>query len=526
MPPWLPEPGYGEFANDRRLKQDEIDRIEQWVRQGAVEGATADRRAPPSWVDGWQLGSPDLVVELPAPYTLRPGKADVFRNFVLPISVSSTRYVRGMEVRPGNRHIVHHATLGIDRTRASRLLDESDPEPGYEGMFSEGAHSPESHALGWTPGMTPVMDPSDMAWRLEPGSDLIIQLHMMPTHLHEPEPVKPSVGLFFSDTLPTKASLDFKLGSKAIDIPAGVTDYVAEDRYVLPVDVEVLSVYPHAHYLCKEMKAFATLPDGSVKWLIWIKDWNFNWQDQYRYARPVLLPSGTTLTMRYTYDNSAGNSRNPHQPPQRVSYGPQSSDEMGDLWLRFLPHSRDAAAVLARAFVENELRKDIGVAEQGVAEHPDEAKWQGMLGTRYLEAGRIREGVTHLQEAIRLAPRDAESRNNLGLALRAQGQLGEAIVRFREAVVLAPKNEQIHINLANALQDHGELPEAIQHLRAALALNASVAETYNNLGVALAASGQVDLAAKEFQRALDIRPDYADAQTNLNLARQLRDPKK
>ena len=521
MPPWLPEPGYGTFANDRRLRPEEIDRIQQWVNQGAPEGDAADRRTQPAWVDGWQLGQPDLVVELPEPYTLRPGKTDVFRNFVIPIPVTSMRYVRGMEVRPGNRHVVHHATLGIDRTRTSRLLDAADPEPGYEGMFSEGAHSPESHALGWTPGMTPVMEPADMAWRLEAGSDLVIQLHMMPSHLHGPELVRPSVGFFFTDVPPTRLPMDFKLGSKTIDIPAGASDYTAEDVYVLPVDVDVLSVYPHAHYLGKDMKAFATLPDGTVTWLVRIKDWNFNWQDQYRYERPVFLPRGTSVTMRYTYDNSAGNPRNPHQPPQRVVYGPQSSDEMGDLWLRLLPHSRADAAVLARSFVENELRKDIEVAEQGVAQHPAEATWQGMLGTRYLEAGRVQEGTVHLQEAIRLAPRDAEAHNNLGQALRAQGRLADAIEEFREAARLAPKNEQVHLNLANALQDRGDLEEAIRHLRAALALNPSVAETHNNLGVALASRGLVGPAAGEFRRALDIRPDYADAQKNLSMALQL-----
>jgi Flp pilus assembly protein TadD len=524
MPPWLPVPGYGTFANDRRLRPQEIDRIEQWVNQGAPEGDAADRRTQPVWVDGWQLGQPDLIVEVPEAYTLRPGKTDVFRNFVIPIPVTSMRYVRGMEVRPGNRHVVHHATLGIDRTRTSRLLDAADPEPGYEGMFSQGAHSPESHALGWTPGMTPLMEPADMAWRLEAGSDLVIQLHMMPSHLHGPELVRPSVGFFFTETPPTRLPMDFKLGSKTIDIPAGASDYTAEDVYVLPVDVDVLSVYPHAHHLGRDMKVFATLPDRTLTWLIRITDWNFNWQDQYRYERPVFLPRGTSVTMRYTYDNSAGNTRNPHQPPQRVVYGPQSSDEMGDLWLRLLPHSRADAAVLARSFVENELRKDIDVAERGVAQHPTEATWQGMLGTRYLEAGRVQEGTVHLREAIRLAPRDAEAHNNLGQALRAQDRLADAITEYREAARLAPKNEQVHVNLANALQDRGDLEEAIRHLQAALALNPSVAETHNNLGVALASRGLVGPAAEEFRRALDIRPDYADAQKNLSMALQLQHP--
>jgi Flp pilus assembly protein TadD len=520
MPPWLPERGYGTFANDRRLSQDQIDLIDRWAAHGAPEGAPAERRSPPAFIDGWQLGQPDLVVELPEPYTLRPGHSDAFRNFVIPIPLSTTRYVRGMEVRPGNAHVVHHATIGIDRTRVSRLLDDADPEPGYEGMFSEGAHSPENHALGWTPGMMPMMEPSDMAWRLDGGSDLIIQLHMMPGHLSAPAQVRPSVGFFFTDTPPVRQPIDFKLGSKTIDIPAGRVDYTTEDVFVLPVDVDLLSVYPHAHYLARDMKAFATLPDGQVTWLLWIKDWNFNWQDQYRYRTPVFLPHGTSLTMRYTYDNSAANPRNPHRPPERVVYGPQSSDEMGDLWLRFLPRTAAAQSVLAHAFVVNELRKDIIVAEQGVARNPDDARWHNLLGARYVEAGRIQESVSHLERAVRLAPRDAEARNNLAQALLRSSRVGDAIAQYRQAARLAPKNGQLLLNLAGALQDQGHTEEAIRYLRQALAVNPT-AEGYNNLGAALASRGWVEEAAGEFRRALELRPDYAEAKANLAMASEL-----
>jgi Flp pilus assembly protein TadD len=518
MPPWLPESGDGVFANDRRLRPEEIARIEEWVRQGAPEGDAARRRAPPGFVDGWQLGKPDLVVELAEPYILRPGGRDVFRNFVLPIPLTSARFVRGIEVRPGNRHVVHHATIGIDRTRASRLLDAADPEPGYEGMFSEGARSPENHALGWTPGMMPMLEPPDMAWRLDGGSDLIVQLHMMPNHLHAAEPVRPSVGFFFTDTPPSRFPIDFKLGSKAIDIPAGESSYTAEDVFVLPVDVEVLSVYPHAHYLGKQMRATATRPDGSTTELLRIADWNFNWQDLYRFERPVPLPRGTTLTMRYTYDNSAANPRNPHRPPARVVYGPQSTDEMGDLWLRLLPRSAADSSVLAAAFGRNELRKDLAVAERGVTDHPSDAGWHDLLGTRYLAAGRIADAVVHLEQALRLDAADAEAHNNLAQALQRLGKTAEAIGHYREAVRLAPRRDQIHLNLASALQDRGEFVEAIRHYRAAVALNPSVAEAHNNFGTALASTGRIDEAIAEFRRALAIRADYREATNNLDAA--------
>ncbi|OFW22082.1 MAG: hypothetical protein A3H97_08590 [Acidobacteria bacterium RIFCSPLOWO2_02_FULL_65_29] len=525
MPPWLPEPGYGRFAGERRLLPEEIERIERWVSQGAVEGDLRDRRPAPRFVEGWQLGVPDLVVELPEPYTLNPGGSDVFRNFVLPVPLSTTRYVRAMEVRPGNARLVHHATIGIDHTRASRRLDEEDPGPGFAGgMFSDSTQSPDNHALGWTPGMIPFLEPADMAWRLERGTDLVVQLHMLPPASGEPELVRMRVGFFLTDTPPSRVSLDFRLGVKTIDIPAGATDYAVEDRYTLPVDVEVWSVYPHAHYLAKDMQVFATLPGGSVTWLVWIKAWDFHWQDQYRFAQPLFLPAGTVLTMRYTYDNSAGNAHNPNRPPARVVYGPRSSDEMADVWLRLLPRDNAGTAILARSYTANELRKNIAFAERMVAEQPRDGKWRNLLGASYVRGDRVQEGVSQLQEAVRLTPRDAEAQNNLGHALRLLGRVKDALAHFREAAQLAPASDVVQLNLANTLQDEGEIEEAIGHFRRAIALNPDAAEAHNNLGVALASRGGVDEAAVHFRQALEIRPDYADAQRNLSQARRLQGP--
>ena len=137
MPPWLPEHGYGDFRNERRLRDDQIETIRRWVREGAIEGDPRDRAEVPTFTEGWQLGVPDLVLTLPEPYTLRAEGEDVFRLFVMPIDLASTRYVRGVEFRPGNAKVVHHATLLLDPARSSRRLDADDPEPGYEGMIGE-----------------------------------------------------------------------------------------------------------------------------------------------------------------------------------------------------------------------------------------------------------------------------------------------------------------------------------------------------------------------------------------------------
>jgi len=522
MPPWLPQPGFGAFVNERRLKAEEVAAIQEWVKAGAPQGDPKDLPARPTWTDGWQLGTPDLVVQIPEPFVIPPGGTDVFRNFAIPIPITTTRYVRGIEVRPGNAGVVHHATLTIDRTRASRTRDEADPLPGFSGgMFSDTARNPESRALGWTPGMTPSFEPDGMPWRLEKGSDLVLELHMIAPRDGKPQSVQPSVGLYFSDTPPSRSPIDFKIGSKDIDIPPGRSDYAIEDRYTLPVDVDVLSVYPHAHYLAKEMKAQATLPDGRVVPLIWIRNWNFHWQDDYRYQTPVHLPRGSVVSMHYTYDNSAANKHNPRSAPSHVIYGPQSSDEMGDLWLRLLTQTASDAVVLARSYQANELTKDIRLREQLVAEHPADAKWRNALGASYLEAGNLPASVSQLEEAVRLAPDQIEAHNNLGEARRIGGDLAGAIVEFREAARLAPKNDVVQFNLAYALGDHGDLQEAIEHFKLGLALNPGVADAQNNLGVALASLGQIDEALAHIREALAIQPDYTDAQENLRLLNQM-----
>jgi Tfp pilus assembly protein PilF len=524
MPPWLPEPGIGEFSNERRLRDEEIALIEQWVAAGRPQGVSQDLPARPVWTDGWQLGTPDLIVSLPEPYRLPPGDADAFRVFVMPIPIATPRYVRGVEIRPGNARVVHHASMSIDRTRGSRRLDQADREPGFSGaMSSQGARNPEGRAVGWTPGISPALEPEGMAWRLESGADLVVELHMLPSRSGKTELVQPSVGFYFTDTPPTRTPVDFKLGSKAIDIPAGQAGYVIEDSYELPVDVDLLSVYPHAHYLAKEMGAWVTLPGGGlVTPLFMIKNWDFHWQDEYRYVRPWFLPRGTRVTMRFTYDNSAGNRRNGGRPPSRVVFGPESTDEMGDLWLRFLPRSAADLTTLAQSYKDHELRKDIALGESRIAASPRDARANNALALAYMQSGRLDDARLRLEESVRLQPSNAEAHNNLGHVLQLQGRVQEAILHFREAVRLAPNNDLVHLNLANALEDLGEVKEAIPHFEEAISLNPSSADAHNNLGVALGSLGLLDEAEAHFRQALEIQPEYPDARDNLNQALELR----
>jgi tetratricopeptide (TPR) repeat protein len=517
MPPWLPVPGHGDFANERRLDDQEISLIRRWVEQGAAEGDPARMPPRPPSQGGWQLGEPDLVVSIADPYPLESLTGDVFRNFVLPVSVTSTRYVRAVEFRTDNPAVLHHASVALDLGRVARALDRADAGPGFATMPDADA---VQNVYGWSPGKVPILEPPDTAWALEPGADLVVQLHIV-ARGRSAGSVRPMVGLFFTDAPPTRVPMVVKLESKSIDIPAGAGSYVVEDRYVLPVDVDALSVYPHAHALANEMHGSATLPDGRNVPLIRIDSWDPRWQDQYRYRVPLFLPKGTTLAMRFVYDNSAGNPRNPHRPPQRVRWGPQSTEEMGALWLEVVPRRGDDAALLHEDYVQRAHRANIEAAALAVRSAPDDAGARNALATRYVQAGRLPDAYAELIAAVRLDPTLAEAHSNLGTVLQAQGQLGDALPRLRDAVRLAPRDDRLRFNLGNGLLAAGDVRGAVREFERAIALNADNVDAHFNLAMVLGPQQQIDAAITHLRRVIEINPRHGEAYRNLALAYSL-----
>ena len=330
--------------------------------------------------------------------------------------------------------------------------------------------------------------------------------------------VRPSVGFYFSDVPPTRTPIDFKLGSKAIDIPAGRSDYAIEDTYTLPVDVEVLSVYPHAHYLAKDVKAFATRPDGQVTPLIWIRDWDFHWQDDYRYATPLHLPRGAVLTMRYTYDNSVENPRNPQIPPRRAMWGQQSFDEMGNLWIQVLtPDARDLD-ILDRSFRPKAAADDAAGYEMMIQREPGNIAYHNDAALLYLELGRSAEALAHFGAVARVQPRSAAAQFNIGTAFTQAGRLGDAIDRYQKALQLEPDYALAHINWGNALVATGRLTEARDHYRSALRIDAKSPVAHNNLGQVLLQSGDTDAGMAQFREAIRLDAAYSEPHYNLAVA--------
>ena len=345
MPPWKAEPGWSAYRDQRGLTPQQVALIQQWVDQGAPEGDRSKAPAIPTFSDDWQLGKPDLILEMPKAYSVAASGDDIYRNFVIPTGLTEDKWVTAIEVKPSARQVVHHILFFAD-SGGARVLDGQDGQPGFSGLgsaFALQATNP-AQALsgglgGWVPGTTPSFLPAGLAMALPKGSDLLLQTHF---HLNgAPQSEKTVVGLYFgpkpSRTI-TQIQAPAFFGIQAnIDIPAGVSDYKVRGSFTLPVDIDAVQVSAHMHNLGKEAKLTATLPTGEVKILLWIKQWDFRWQGQYTFQNLLTLPRGTRLDGELTYDNSVNNVFNPSTPPKRVKWGEQTTDEMGSLILSAVP---------------------------------------------------------------------------------------------------------------------------------------------------------------------------------------------
>jgi Flp pilus assembly protein TadD len=553
MPPWLPEPNIPGFLGERRLSTETIATIRRWVQTGAPEGPASALSPTPTFRDGWQIGAPDLVVTPPIAYRLEAGGSDIFRNVVIPVAVDRPRFIRAVEFQTGGAP-VHHAVVHIDRTPASRRRDGADGAPGFDGMGARDAQDPEGHFLGWAPGRGPIVAPDRMPWRLDPGTDLVIELHLVPGQ--QAIAVQPVVALYFADAPAEHVPVMFKMGSKAIDIPAGQPDYVVNDRFVLPVAVDVLSLYPHAHYLGRRMQVDAVLPGGSRRSLLEIRAWSFRWQQDYRYTAPIALPAGTAIEMRFTYDNSIGNKNNPRSQPERVICGPESTDEMANLGVQVLPRTAADRRVLLEATGRHDAHANLAGAEMLLRHDPFSPDTRTLLGASYVDVGRADEAIPHLEVALGLDPRSANAHNEMGGARLAQGRVADALTAFQRAASLAPDDDRMHFNVGIVLQRmgrhadaaraferalalnpghadaHGELgvvrfaagrlPDAIRHLGRAVSLSPDSARLRSDFGGALAASGRFEEAATHLRRALEIDPSHEAARVNLTRLDQRR----
>ena len=516
MPPWLPDPQKLKFADELRLSDLEINLIQRWVEQGAVEGNSADLPPSPKFVEGWRLGKPDLILTATKPLTFPPSGTDTYWNFIFPVPIQQTRWVKAVEIRPGDKRYVHHANILVDRAGSLRQR-ESTPGAGFGGMeirIESQVFDPDSHLLFWKPGTIPYVEPEGMALRLDKGTDLVLNTHLQPSG--KPEVIQPSIGLYFTPQAATKVPMLLQLENDAkLDIPARQKDFLVSDEFTLPCDVELIAIYPHAHYLGKDMQAFATLPDGTTETLIHIPHWNLNWQAVYRYAEPVRLPKGTKVSLRYVYDNSEENPLNPNHPPARVVGGNRSSDEMCHLWLQVLPVNFDPALGDPRMVLQEAL------ARHNVEKNPGDFEAHYNLAAMLQGKNQIDAAIGEYQLAVRLRPDDPAGNNALGTALVTAGHPEQGVGYFQTALKARPDYFEAHYNLGLALAAQNDFEGASEQFVLALKLQPDDANVEANLGAALAEMGRFPEAKLHFERALQIDPNQAIAKENLEAVKKV-----
>lgn len=347
-----------------------------------------------------------------------------------------------------------------------------------------------------------------MALRLDPGDDLVLNTHLQPSG--KPETLEPSLGLYFTDRPATKFPILLELQNDlALDIPAGAAHFPVNDEFTITADVDLLAIYPHAHYLGKELRASASLPDGTSHTLISIPRWDLNWQAVFYYAEPVFLPKGTVVSMQYLYDNSEANPANPFHPPQRVQGGNRTRDEMAHLWLQVLPRGTAEQQEEARRSLQEAL------ARHDIAQNPRDFAAQYNLAAMLQARGELSEALPHYRAAVQLRPQDAIANNALGGALLAMGNPSEALPPLESVTALEPGYFPAHYNLGNAYASLGRLPEAIREFEIAARLEPSDSMAEANWGAALAEAGELSAAAEHFKKAVQLDPRNAIARENL-----------
>lgn len=329
MPPWKAQAGYGEFRHENRLSDVEIQTLSNWAATGAARGdKKAEPTLPKAPVSGWTLGKPDLVIKADKAYHLGAEGEDVYRNFVIPNPTKEPMWVRAMDVHPGNKKVVHHVIMFVDGLHQGKKLEAAvtDGEPGYQSTGGGVGFLPTGALGGWAPGVRPQETEKGEAFRVPPGADLVMQVHYHKSG--KPETDQTEAGIYFAKEPIQKEVRLAWIMNFGINIPAGEKAYAATKEYKVPTDITLHTVMPHMHLLGHSMKAKLVKPDGTETPLIFVPNWDFNWQLVYALKEPIKVPAGSKILVDATYDNSTDNPHNPSNPPRRVTWGEETTDEM------------------------------------------------------------------------------------------------------------------------------------------------------------------------------------------------------
>jgi hypothetical protein len=345
MPPWPADPRHGEFSNDRRLSQREIETITAWVEGGAREGDAKDLPPNPKFVEGWSIGQPDVILAMTEEYSVPADGVVPYKNFIVPTNFTEDRYVQAAEIRAGNRSVVHHVIVSVLAPTRGKL-----PSAGLlrqeEDLTSETTpgRAAVSGLVGTAPGMPPLMLPPGQAKLIKAGSALTFQMHYTPNG--EATKDRTSVGLIFTKAPVQKLVQTGGAFGRNLAIPPGDPNHEVKSSYTFKEDAHLTGFMPHMHYRGKDFEYRAVFPDGTTRILLSVPRYDFNWQLHYKIKNPIAVPKGTRIDCTAHFDNSAANKYNP-DPTKLVRWGPQTWEEMMIGWFDYTLDSQNLTSQTA-----------------------------------------------------------------------------------------------------------------------------------------------------------------------------------
>jgi len=350
MPPWHPDPHYGSFRNDRSLSTSEIDTIVKWVDGGAREGNASDLPAVPTFADGWQIGTPDVVFEMPTEFEIPARGTVAYQYFEVPTNFKEDRWLQAGEARAGDRAHVHHIIVSAIEPAGSGSRPAAMT---IKAIASEGAAAAPALALArgpreiteeqrasfarasrfgganmlvnWAVGEDAPVHPEGIAKRIPAGSTLLFQIHY--TTNGTPGKDRSKIGMIFSKQPPANEVRTGAIANPQFVIPPGEPNHLVEAEASFTSDVKIWTLHPHMHFRGKDMTYTATYPDGRSEIVLRVPKYDFAWQGDYWLKEPLSLPKGSTLRVTAHFDNSTANKANPN-PKESVRWGDQTWEEM------------------------------------------------------------------------------------------------------------------------------------------------------------------------------------------------------
>ena len=343
MPPWFADPHYGKFSNDRSLTKGEIDTLVSWVDAGAREGDAKDAPPPVEWVDGWSIGKPDAVFEMPHDFDVPATGTIEYQYIVIPSGFTQDTWVQAAEARPGNRRLVHHI-IAFVRPPGSEWLKDAKPgvpfvpvekkEEGDKKKKEQKEESDEAAAtpellIGFAPGLVPMTLPPGQAKMVKAGSDFVFQMHYTATGKAGTD--RSRIGVIFAKEPPRERVFTANATNSKFVIPAGDPAYRVDSSITLQARARLVDLMPHMHYRGKDFEYRLVYPTGETQIVLSVPKYDFNWQLFYYFSDPIALPKGTKIECTAHFDNSPNNRYNP-DPKKEVRWGDQTWEEMMIGW--------------------------------------------------------------------------------------------------------------------------------------------------------------------------------------------------